>query len=311
MRLDPPGEVGGERAVAPDHGGEAVGAVRPQHPPQLQRAEPAAEGDAPVAVVDDLARLAGGVAQVLGHDRHRPGEAVAVGDVEHVAVHARPQPLVRVEAVAVGRVEAVGDERSQLGHGPAAPRHGGVDVVPHARAAGDGAGTGDGVDGQERRSSRRSSRRGTAGARRRRRASIAAAEGVDPQAALGVDVDQAQLRRRQAGEAEALLDRRVGIGARVGAEAGDARPGRRRWPPRGRRRWRRRSRSTPRPGSRRRRSTSSGTTPGRPSRSTSQSHTWASSSVVTGDVAHSIPCWPSGGGASSPSTAAGDELPGK
>ena len=41
-----------------------------------------------------------------------------VGDVEHVAVHAGEQPLVRVEAVAVGGVEAGGDERAQRGLEP-------------------------------------------------------------------------------------------------------------------------------------------------------------------------------------------------
>ena len=50
---------------------------------------------------------------------------------------------------------------------------------------------------------------------------------------------------------------------------------------------------------------------GRPSRSTSQSHTWASSSVVTGEVAQSMPCWPRVAATSSPSTAAGLALPGK
>ena len=50
---------------------------------------------------------------------------------------------------------------------------------------------------------------------------------------------------------------------------------------------------------------------GRPMRSTSQSSTWASSSVAAGDVDHSIDWMPKPAAASSPSTEAGEDIAGK
>ena len=57
--LDPAGELLGQRDVPSDVVLEAVDAVRADHEPELQRPEPPAQRDLPVAVVDDGAGLGG------------------------------------------------------------------------------------------------------------------------------------------------------------------------------------------------------------------------------------------------------------
>ena len=80
--VGPAGELLGQGDVAADVGAQPLGAVPAQHEPQLQRPEPAAERDLPVAVVDDGAGVGGGVAQVLREDRQRAGQRGPVGDPE-------------------------------------------------------------------------------------------------------------------------------------------------------------------------------------------------------------------------------------
>ena len=63
--LGPAGQLLGQGDVAADVGAQALGAVPAEDEPQLQRTEPAAERDLPVAEVDDGAGLGRGVAQVL------------------------------------------------------------------------------------------------------------------------------------------------------------------------------------------------------------------------------------------------------
>ena len=111
--LRPAGQFLGQGDVRADVGAQPLGAVPAQHEPQLERAEPAAQRDLPVAEVDDGAGVGGGVAQVLGEDRQRAGERRPVGDPEQGGVEAGEQPLVRVGGVAVGPLDA-GLQRAQL-----------------------------------------------------------------------------------------------------------------------------------------------------------------------------------------------------
>ena len=87
--------------------------------PQLERAEPPAERDLPIAVVDHRAGLAACGAQVLGQDRQRRGAAAPVGQPEQVAVEVDPHPLVGVRAVGVDGEPVV--DPAQLGGRAAMP----------------------------------------------------------------------------------------------------------------------------------------------------------------------------------------------
>ena len=89
-----------------DVAAEALGAVVAQNEPELQRPKPAAEGDLPVSVIEDLSRFGGAVPEVLRRHRQRADERAPVRDPEAVAVEVREHPLVGVEAVGIGQLDA-------------------------------------------------------------------------------------------------------------------------------------------------------------------------------------------------------------
>ena len=127
---------------------QSFGAVVTDDEPELERTEPATERDVPVAIVDDGARLARLVAQVLGQHAERVDERPAVGEVEHVAVEVGEQPLVRVEAPTVDALEAAVHERAQLRNDRGRACHRGVDVQPDVVALTDVRERVDRVDGE-------------------------------------------------------------------------------------------------------------------------------------------------------------------
>ena len=99
--------------------------------PQLQRAEAAAERDAPVAVV--LHAAVGGrlqVARVGGHHAH---EVLGVAHEVDRAVERRAEPLVRVEHERVGALDAL-PHPAALGQDHGRAGHRGIDVQPRRRA---------------------------------------------------------------------------------------------------------------------------------------------------------------------------------
>ena len=121
----PPGELLGQATWSRIMAWIGADAVDAQREPQLERAEAPAEGDLPVAVVDDRAGLAGRGPEVLGQDRQRAEQRGPVGHPEQVAVEVHAHPLVRVGAVGVGLVEAGVDPAqlgAQRGHAAHAPR---------------------------------------------------------------------------------------------------------------------------------------------------------------------------------------------
>ena len=115
----------------PEVAAEPLGAVVAEDQPEFQRPEPAAEGDVPVAVVEDLAGFRSPVLQVFGRHRERPGERAAVAHPEGVAVEVGEQPLVGVETVGVGELHA-GLQVSELGTQERGAGHGGVHMEPQA-----------------------------------------------------------------------------------------------------------------------------------------------------------------------------------
>src|SRR5215813_4277836 len=68
VALDPGSELLRQSHVLANVEAQAFYAVVAQHKPQLQGTEAAPQGDMPVAVVDDRARLGGLVAQIFGRD---------------------------------------------------------------------------------------------------------------------------------------------------------------------------------------------------------------------------------------------------
>src|SRR5258707_15528753 len=86
---------------------QALHAIMPDHKPQLQRTKPPPQLNVPVAVIDHCPRLSRLVAQVLRQNRKRLNQVLAVGDIETIAVESCKHPLVRIESVAVGKLDAV------------------------------------------------------------------------------------------------------------------------------------------------------------------------------------------------------------
>lgn len=86
-----------ERDAALDVGLQAADAVGAQDEPQLERAEAAAQGDLPVAVVSDELVVAVLVAQVVRFDAEGVDEVAALADPDGGAVKGREHPLVRVQ----------------------------------------------------------------------------------------------------------------------------------------------------------------------------------------------------------------------
>ena len=199
-----------------DHRLERLEPVEADREPQLERSEPAPERDLPVAVVDRRAGLGGRRSQVLGEDAQRAEQRHPVGSPVEIAVEVDAHPLVRVGAVAVGEVEPVVDP-AVLGRESGDTTHRTVDVEPHVVGAADLADLGgrierhrrcravrradeerhqsDGLVGRDRLGQR-------AGHHRERRV---VGDGTN---AVGAD----------AGDAEALLDARVGLRRGVGHE---------------------------------------------------------------------------------------------
>ena len=81
---------------------EGLGAEHPQRHPELEAAEPATEGNLPVAIVDHGASVACPVSEVVGLHGEGRDQGRPVGHPERVAVEVDEQPLVWIEAPAVG-----------------------------------------------------------------------------------------------------------------------------------------------------------------------------------------------------------------
>lgn len=108
---------------------EALDAEAPEHEPQLEGAEAAAQGDLPVAVVGDELVVAELVPQVGGLDAQGLDEPGAAADPDGGAVKGGEHPLVRVEAEGVEGLKGRG-EVLVLVEEEGRPRVGGVDVDP-------------------------------------------------------------------------------------------------------------------------------------------------------------------------------------
>ena len=94
-RLDLPGQPFGERDMAAHHRPQRLQTVGAQHEPQFQGAEAPPQGDAPVAVIDNLARLA--TLQKGGKDRQRARQRRRIAHEMRRTVEIRQQPFMRVE----------------------------------------------------------------------------------------------------------------------------------------------------------------------------------------------------------------------
>ena len=202
---------------SPDHRLDRGHAVAAQREPQLERPEAPAEGDLPVAVVDDGPGLAGRGAQVLGQDRQRAEQRGPVGHPEQVAVEVHAHPLVRVGAVRVGLVET-GVDPAQLGAQRGDAAHGRRRRAARSPRAGRwrparGTGSKAVVDVVPAVAHTKKGRRPAA------RSSAMAASSASGRMANAVVVgDDVQVVGADAGDAHALLDRRVGLRGRVGDE---------------------------------------------------------------------------------------------
>ena len=144
VRVDPVGEGVGLRDVAVHDPAERVGAVGLERQPDPQRPEPPREGDA-VLVEPHLAggQPAGGVLQVLRHDREGRPVRRLVAHQGEPDVDRRLHPLVQVEREGVGALEAAHGIRVRAQREEAAD--GAVDVQPEALALGE---VGDGRRGR-------------------------------------------------------------------------------------------------------------------------------------------------------------------
>ena len=86
MGDNPLGESLGGLHVVANMGPQPLSSVASKHEPQLERPESPPEGHLPVPIVDDLTRVAGRVAQVLGYYRKSFDEWLAVCHVERRAI---------------------------------------------------------------------------------------------------------------------------------------------------------------------------------------------------------------------------------
>ena len=132
-RFDLPGKPAGVVQVPAQPGPDGLDPVQPQVEPQLERAEPAAERDAPVLVLGHLA--VDGGPEVGRVRRHDPDQVGRVGDVQQRAVQHGAHPLVRVPAQRVRALDAL-DQPAHLRQQQRRARHGRVDVHPHPVALG-------------------------------------------------------------------------------------------------------------------------------------------------------------------------------
>jgi hypothetical protein len=193
--------------------GQPFGPVPPQHEPELERPEPPPERDLPVAVVDDLARGGGRVAQELGQDRQGLDQGAPVGDPEARAVEGGEQPLVGVGDEAVGPLQAV-EQATVLGAHGGGAGHGPVDVQPRRGARRDLGHRRQRVDGQRAGGADR----GHDQARHPPGGPVVGDRGRQPVGPEGegvVDLDRAHLVGGEAPHPGALGQRRVGLGRGV------------------------------------------------------------------------------------------------
>src|SRR5580704_10426528 len=108
---------------------QALHAVVANHEPQLQRPKPPAQGDLPVAIVDHSTRFCSPVAQVFWQYAQRANERCSVAHIEAVAIKIREHPLMRIETVAVGQLDAVVRPAKFRAEGGRA-RHSRINVQP-------------------------------------------------------------------------------------------------------------------------------------------------------------------------------------
>ena len=212
--FDPAGEFLRQLHVATHVVAQSLHAVVADHEPELEGAEAAAQGDVPVAVVDDGARLGGCVAQVLGEHAQRVDQALAVGHVEAVAVEVGEHPLVRVEAVAVGLLQA-GVDPAEFGAQASGAGHGRIHVQPDAVLPADAADGGQGIDsmgggGAHSGADEAGGQSGLAVL------GELAGQGRRAHGELRVDVDQPQVAAAQAGDLDRLFHGGVSLGGGVG-----------------------------------------------------------------------------------------------
>src|SRR4030095_7131570 len=97
---------------------QAFDAVVSNYEPELKRPKAATERGVPVTIVDDCSRFGRLVAEIFRQDTQGLNEGFAVGNVENITVKIGEHPLVGIEAVAIGelnawlRVAEFGTERS-------------------------------------------------------------------------------------------------------------------------------------------------------------------------------------------------------
>jgi hypothetical protein len=115
---------------------QPFGPIGAEHEPQLEGPETPPEWHLPVPVVNNRAGLTGIVAEVLRRDGQGIYKARPVGNKKAVAVEVGEQPLVRVERIAVGQLQAL-VLGAQLRTDGGRTGHGGVDVEPDALATAD------------------------------------------------------------------------------------------------------------------------------------------------------------------------------
>ena len=217
VRGQPVAQPRGEGHVPAHERLQPVHAEVPDHEPELECTEAAAEGHLPVAVVDHLAGVGGGVAQVFGQHAQRLHQRGAVADPEGVAVEVDEHPLVRVHAVAVGLLHAGVDcAEFRAERGDSQVR--GVHVEPGAVR---GAGLGDlrhGVHGVRGGGAHG----GHAEEGAMARCGIGRHHGAERgrvHGAVGAHRHHAQVGGAEAGDADVLLDAAVRLRAGVGNEA--------------------------------------------------------------------------------------------
>ena len=63
----------------------------------------------PVAIVEHRSRFGSLISQIFRQDAERVDQSLAIGDIETVAVKVGEHPLVRVEGIAVGELQAILD----------------------------------------------------------------------------------------------------------------------------------------------------------------------------------------------------------
>src|SRR5882672_5791938 len=144
VRPDPSRKLVGQPYVLANVMLQALDTVVANHEPQLERPEPAAELNVPVAVVKNRAGFAGLVLQIFRKHAQSLDQRPAVGKKERAAIEVGEHPLVRIEAVAIGKFQTVLNPAKFFAQSGSA-RHRGVDMEPNTLLAADGPDFLDGV----------------------------------------------------------------------------------------------------------------------------------------------------------------------